>query len=350
MLASRRYGKFALVASGDTVDGVMHPLVARIHPSYRTAFVSWFFARAICWMAYASNEMLAVPLLYAPDYARGAPLWAGWVRLCRALEGQAGIGSLDLGTLVMVGTGELALLVAAVAVYRFARRDELPQTAERATWLWILCPLMALATPVTSWVYAVCGVAVALAALGGQAYLLAAGALAVAIGFRVEAMLVWPGFAWMAYRAYRPGKDSPFGPWAAIFGPLGAFTATIGSAIVLAGDWGVSLRGLHPGSRWRREIVWDGVVAEAPLLLLGTAVVVGIVLVVRAVGRDAGRSLLTAGPALAWPLLHEPSLQAAGALLFAIPAFVVLARQLDDRSFERPTMVAFTVGLLLLMI
>ncbi len=329
----------------------MHPLVARIDPSYRTALVSWFFARAICWMAHAgSGAMSALPLLYAPGYGRGAPLWAGWVRLCRQLDAYPVVGQLDLGTLAMAAGGELALLAGAIAVYRFARRDDLPQTAERATWLWALSPMMALTLPVTGWAYAAGGVAVGFAALGSRAFGLAALALGWAVGIRVEAMLVWPGFAWMAFRAYRPGKDSLLGPWAAIFGPLGVFTSVVGAAIVLAGDWGISLRGLHPGSQWRTSLGFDGPIAEAPLMLVAAAVCLGLVLAVRAVPRDGGRSLLASGPVLVWPLLHEPAFRAAGVVLFAIPALIVLARQLEDRSFERPTVVAFTVGLMVLVV
>lgn len=328
----------------------MHPLVARIHPSYRTAVVSWFFARAIAWMAHASTGVLALPLLFSPEYGRGAPLWAGWVRLGRRLDAYPVLESANLGTLVMIGAGELALLGGAVAVYRFARTDELPQTAERATWLWALCPAMALTAPISSWAFAACGVAAGLAALESRRWFAATLALVLAIGFRAEAMLVWPGFVWTAYRAYRPKKDAGLGPWLATFAPLGAFTGVVGSAIVLAGDYGVSLRGLHPGSEWRTDLAWDGLATEAPVLILAAAAAVGLFLLLRATVRDTGRGLAAAGPLLVWPLLHQPSIRASGALLLAVPAFVVLARNMDDRSFERPAMVAFAVGLLLMIL
>jgi hypothetical protein len=66
--------------------------------------------------------------------------------------------------------------------------------------------------------------------------------------------------------------------------------------------------------------------------------------------KHAGRGLAAAGPLLVWPLAHEPSFHASGALMLAIPAYVVLARNMDDRSFERPTMVAFVVGLFLMIV
>jgi len=327
----------------------MHPLVARIHPSYRTAIVSWFFARAICWLAHAHTGVLALPLLFSPTEGRGAPLWAGWVRVCRQLEHHTVFETLDLGTLVMVGAGELALLAGAVAIYQFARTDELPQTAERATWLWALSPAMALTAPISSWAFAACGVAAALAALESRRWFAATFALAIAIGFRAEAMLIWPGFVWTAYRAYRPEKDNGLGPWLATFGPLASFTGVVGTAMLLAGDYGISLRGLHPDSHWRTELVWDGLAAETPAVILAAGAAVGLFLLLRATVRDAGRGLVAAGPLLVWPLLHQPSVAASGALLLAVPAFVVLARNIDDRSFERPAMVAFTVGLFLMI-
>ena len=326
----------------------MHPLVARIHPSYRTAIISWFFARAICWMAHASTGMLALPLLYSPAYARGAPLWAGWVRACRSLEEYALWDLGGAGTVAMVVAGELALLVAATAVYRFARRQELPQTSERATWLWMLTPAMALTAPVSSWTFAAAGVAVGLAAVRSNAFYLGALALGVAVGFRVEAILVWPGFVWTAYRAYRPAKDSSFGAWLTFFAPLSAFTAVVGAAALFAGTWGMSIRGLHPATEWRTDFVWRGLGAEAPVLILATIAVLVVVLLVRSAPRNAGRALVAAAPPLVWPLLHEPVFEASGTLLFAVPAFVVLSRNMDDRSFERPAMVASAVALLLL--
>ena len=329
----------------------MHPLVARIHPSYRTAVVSWFFARASVWLAHAAGGVLALPLLYSPSYGDGAPLWAGSVRLGRYLEAQYPLWELaGAGTLALVVAGELALLASAIAVYRFARRNELPQTAERTTWLWMLAPVMALTAPVSSWNFAIFGVAVGLAAINTQRYLGAIVAVALAIGFRVEAILVWPGFAWMAWRNYRPAKDPAWGPWAAILAPLAAFTATVGSVMLFAGRWGMSMRGLHPGSRWRSGLAWDGFVAEAPLLLVGIVALVALVLLVKSAARDAGQALLASGLVVIWPLLHTPSFQASGALLFAVPAFVALARHLNDRSFERPLVVASVVGLMLLIV
>lgn len=328
----------------------MHPIVARIHPSYRTAFVAWFFARSLSWMAYATSGAGALPLLWAPSYGEGAPLWALWVRGCRSLETYTIFGETGAGTAAMVVGGELALLVAAAALYRYARREELPQTAERATWFWCLSPVMALTIPVSAWNFGLSFLVLALAALRFQRFFAATAAIALAIGFRIEAVLVWPGFVWLAYRSYRPGKDSGTGPWMAAFGPLAAFTAVIGGVMMAAGRFGMSMRALQPGLSWRSELVWDGIGAEAPLLIAGALVAAAILTLVRAAARDSGMALVTAAPVLLWPLLHVPLLRASGAFLMAIPAFVACARELDDRSIERAAMVASVGGLVLLCV
>jgi len=328
----------------------MHPLVARIHPSYRTALTAWLFARTICWSVSLRTGWGATPLLNAPSTGAGTPLWAAWLRICRRLEVYELWNGVDAGTGLAVVGGEVALLASAVAIYRFVRRDELPQTAERATWLWVLAPSMGVTVPASSWNFALLGASVGLAALGARRFGIAAAAVAVAVGFRVEALLLWPGFVWYTLESYRPGKDSGAGLWAAAFGPLAAFTATVASAMLLAGEWGVSVRSLHPASTWRTDFEWNGLAAEAPLLAVSSVVLIGLVLLLRSVRRDRGRALVAAAPALAWPLLHDPVSEACGALLLAIPAFGVLARHLEDPSRERPAMVAAATGLALWLV
>lgn len=325
----------------------MHPLVARIHPSYRTALTAWLFSRALCWGMSLRAGWGALPLLHAPSYTGGTPLWAAWVQLCRGLEQYESWFGMGAGTWLAVAGGELALLGAAIGVYRFVRREDLPQTAERATWLWALAPAMAVTVPVSSWNFALLGVAVGLAALRSRHFWWASVAVALAVGFRAEAILVWPGFAWLAVGSYRPGKDPASGLWAATFGPLAAFTATVGSAMLMAGRWGVSIRSIHPAASWRSDWAWTGWVAEAPLLAVAVLGAVVLVLLLRSARRDRGRALLASVPVLAWPLLHDPVVPATGALLLAVPAYAVLARYLEDASLERPVMVAWVAGLAL---
>jgi len=325
----------------------MHPLVARIHPSYRTALTAWLFSRAFCWGMSLRAGWGALPLLHAPSYGRGTPLWAIWVDLCRGLEGHELWLGMGAGTWLAVVAGELALLAAAMAVYRFVRREDLPQTAERAAWLWMFTPAMAVTIPVSGWNFALFGVAAGLAALRNRRFWWASAAVALAVGARAEAVVVWPGFAWLAVRSYRAGKDPASGLWMATFGPLAAFTATVGGATVMAGRWGVSIRSIHPAASWRSDLAWNGWIAEAPLIAVALVALVAVVLLVRSAGRDGGRALVASAPAIAWPLLHDPVVPATGALLLAVPAYAVLARHLEDASLERPAMVACVAGLAL---
>lgn len=287
----------------------------------------------------------ATPLLHAPSQGSGTPLWAGWVRICRALEAHELWWGTGAGTVLMVVAGELALLVAAVGIYRFVRREDLPQTAERATWLWALCPAMVVTIPASSWNFAIAGASVGLAAIRSRHFWGATAAVALAIGFRIETVVLWPGFVWLALDAYRPGKDSGAGLWGAAFGPLAAFTASVGSATLFAGRLGISIRSIHPAASWRTDWGWRAIGGDAPLMAVSVVAVLGLFLLVRSVRRDGGRSLLAAAPLLVWPALHDPVSEACGAFLLAMPAFAVLARNLEDISLERPAMVASTVGL-----
>lgn len=86
----------------------MHPLIARIPPSLRTALLATLVAKFVAVVGALRLEIVA---------------WqeSAWL------------------------LAELGLsLVGAIAVYHVVRRQGLPQTAERATWIWATFPLVAL--------------------------------------------------------------------------------------------------------------------------------------------------------------------------------------------------------------
>lgn len=325
----------------------MHPLVARIHPSIRTGVIAWLMSRLILWTAVLAGGATPWPPLGEGAFGRGAPFWVALVEGVRRIT-EVAPPSLAVGaTTTLAVLGELALLAGAIAVYRFARRDDLPHTAERATWLWLAVPAAALTLPVSAWSFAAGAAAIAVASVRGQRWVAGSIALVAGIGFRPEVMLLWPGTTWMAWRVYKSGKHPGWGPLAVSLSPLVAFTALIGGAMALAGRWGISVRTLAPDTAWRAEWAWQGVAAQAPLLLvaLGALLVLGLML--RAFKDIPGAWFALALPALMWPILHDPVLPSAGALFLALPAYVILARALDDRALERPVLVAFLAGLLL---
>ncbi len=321
----------------------MHPLVARIHPSIRTSVTAWLLCRLYVWSFLLLQSQPPTPAFLAGGSPRGAPLWVG------AVEGARQIASLVGGSAEwwLAGAGELVLLAGAVAVYRFARKDDLPHTAERTTWLWLATPAAALTLPVSAWNFAAAGLAVGLASLRGGRWMWATLALVAAVGFRPESLIVGAGIVWMAWRVYQPAKNPTWGPWAVTLAVPAAFTLFVGIAILLAGTWGISVRTLQTGAEWRAHWPWPPGVEDVSLMAAATAVLVVVVLFARHAKRTPLSWPLIALPALVWPLLHDPVLPATGALLFAVPAYVLLARALDDRRMERPVLTASLVGLLL---
>lgn len=328
----------------------MHPLVARIHPSYRTAFLAWFVTRSLLWMATAVAGHSPIPALDAPGFAEGAPGWGFLVVAAESLDVAAGgWGAYGAGALALAALGELAMLGACVAVYRFVRREQLPQTADRATWLWAACPAMVWTLPATDWSFAVAGVAIALAALSASRHIGAGFALLVAMSFKPETILLWPGLALMGWKTYQPGKQHPISPWLTTLGPPAVFSALILLAMSLAGRFGVSLRTLQTGTQWRDSLAWHGLETHFAELVLGAVLVSGLVMAVQQFRQCPKSWPLLALPMLAWPFLHQPPTAAVAAVLLAVPFFAYLGKATGDPSLERPLLTASLGGLLVLV-
>jgi hypothetical protein len=316
----------------------MHPLVARIHPSYRTAFVAWFVTRALLWLTMATSGRSP---LFSPDsFDGGAPAWGLLVY---------GIGALGAhGPLVLAVLAELVLLAGIIGVYRFVRRDQLPQTADRATWLWAACPAMVWTLPAADWSFAIGLVAISLAALSASRHLLSTVALMTAMAFKPEAVFVWPGVAILGWKNYQAGKQHAASPWLTTLGPPAAFSGIMLLAMSMAGRMGVSLRTLQTGSEWRQGFGWQGFSAHVPDLFLAAAAVSALWMAIAYFKQTPKSWPLMVVPCVAWPFLQEPPTAAIAAFLFAVPLFAYLAKASDDPNLERPLLAAFVGGLLVL--
>lgn len=317
----------------------MHPLVARIHPSYRTALMAWFVTRALLWLTVTTSG--GSPLASIDAFDGGAPAWGV---LVYAIDGLA------YGPTMLAALAELMLLVATISVYRFVRRDQLPQTADRATWLWAACPAMIWTLPAADWTFAISLVAVSLAALSASRHLLATVALGVAMAFKPEAIFVWPGIAVLGWKNFQAGKQHPSSPWLTTLGPPAAFTGLILLAMSMAGRLGVSLRTLQTGSQWREGFVWQGFAAHVPDLFLAAVALVAVWLAIAYFKQLPKSWPLMVVPCVAWPFLQQPPTAAVAALMFAVPLFAYLAKVADDPSVERPLLAAFVGALLVLVV
>lgn len=315
----------------------MHPLIARIHPAVRTALLAWLISRSALWVLSTGRP---------DELADGRPL-PGLVDTALGYLG-AGIDSrlaaqiLDLAPWLVA---EISLLVAGVAVYRFARTTGLPRLAERACWLWFFNPVLAMTALDWGAQMAAATGAIALAGVVTARPYRAIAAAVVAVGCRLEFVLLWPALGLAAWRHHCPKRHSTTTLAVAIGALPVAFSAWIGLSWHLAGSASTSLRSMHNGASWRQT---SELIPTVPTELLWVvALVAGVVLALRYLRRFPIWYLVAALPLLIWPLLQVPVYFAATTTAWTLPTFVHLAVATDDRSIERCVLVGLAVGFVL---
>lgn len=320
----------------------MHPLLTPIHPALRTALIAWSLGRLICWLSAHARGCWPWALLTFQD-ASGTLGWSVLVRALLWLDGRAAaIQGISPSAIAMTILSELAILGGLIAVYHIARRDALPQSAERATWLFALSPLMALWTPHPSWSLAISGALIAMAMAERARYVGAALMIGLAVSMRLDAALAAPALAWLGVKAWAPGRAHPLAPWALGVWGFAQWPLSIFMAMFLGGKLQVSLRTLHP-EPLRSSAAGLDVATMAGLGLLGLA----LALLARARREVPWALALSALPALLWPMLHQPpNLTLFGAWGMAIPLFVALANRLDNPAWERPVLLSLAAGML----
>ncbi len=312
----------------------MHPLVARIHPALRTALTAWLLSRVVIWSA-ASGKSMEVR-----DGTALAGLVGGFV------DGAAAAVPQGLATQLVAFSPwillEVLVLLAGIAVYRFARSTELPQFAERACWLWFFNPVLAITAG--QWgaqMAAACG-ALAIAYIATYRPRRAIAAALVATGCRLEFLLLWPAFAFAAWRHRHDPRHSR-ATLALSFGaiPLG-FALWIGAAIYFAGSAHISMRAVHQDMALRHSL-FPGTTALLELAVVIAVTVAALICLTRLRHFPLWYSL-AALPALGWALAMSPATTAAITTAWALPVFVYLACATDDRSLERPLLLAMALA------
>lgn len=298
----------------------MHPL-ARIDPSIRTAFVAFVVARSALWLG-----LNAANRLTWTTPTTGTPLFTT-------------LTDVVASPWFIAALGELLLFAGVVAVYRFARRDGMPQTADRATWLWIASPAMVFATPGSDFTFAFAFVALAMGAILRPVW--SAIALSAAVALRPEAIVVWPALAW-AWWAYRDGD--PLDRLVLAVLPAAAFAVT-----VLAGVFVGEPAALFAGSTgWRSDLVWHGFWQHSTDLLIGGLLLSALAITLR-MGDETPRGWFWATvPVVLLVAAHEPMFAGLAVLPFAVPFYVQLAKFAHEVDFERILLSASLVGLTLL--
>ncbi len=316
----------------------MHPLLTRIHPALRTALVAWLFSRLTLWLMWPIR----------PDVlGHGQPLPGLLQSLIHQLSDAitSAVASTAVEALPWIAL-ELGLLYAGVCVYRFARTTELPQIAERATWIWMWSPLLALHAADWSGQMAIILATIALASLVSRRPRLAIVAAFFALGCRLELMILWPAFLIAAIAEHNKGKRSTQMEMIAQVAviPL-AFAAWIAASWHLAGQAQTSLRDLHGDTLWRTS---EHLLVAGPIdQLLVAAGLALLFLTLRYFRRLPSWYALAALPLLVLPLAQVPAYPLALLWGAGLPLVVYLALATDDRRVERPLMAALVIAFIL---
>jgi hypothetical protein len=323
----------------------MQSVLARIHPSFRTAMAAWLICRSALWLLYLASGTGELGFGALGETESGGPLWMlagglyGWV-------GSTWSGS-AAGWLFFV-LAEIVFLLSLVHVYRFVRHDALPQTAERATWFWALCPIAGMNFPVTSWTMATAAAVVSLSCARSMRPYVSAFCMIVALGFRLEVLLLWPGILWLAFQVFPRGKSPIHEPLAVAMAPITGACLTVGLGVWMAGSHGVSFRSLHAQGRWRDWAAEMRPVDNPDFLLALAVALIGCTMAVRFRKQiPVWGWLLLSFPALVWPLLHTPSWVHFPVWGLALPLFALVGLSTHDPARERVVIVLFVVGLIL---
>ena len=317
----------------------MHPLIAHIHPAFRTALLAWLLSRGALWLIAAESGAVI---------GGGAPLPGLMASLMGMLEAAVPAGPpLAAVSLLPWVILEATMLAAGLAVYRFARTTELPQVAERACWFWFLSPVLALTAMDWGTQMAAATGALVLGSLVSHRPRQAALASVLALGARPEFVLLWPAVAWAGWKKYRPGKEPAWTPWLSVLTIPLAFIFWVGLTWNLSGVAGISLRELHGETSWRSLEQWASLIQGE--WLFGLALLLGLGLAVRYLQRLPLWYLLVVVPAFFLPLVQIPTELLLVAMAWSLPTAVHLALSTEDRAMERLVLVTLAIGYLMVL-
>lgn len=247
------------------------------------------------------------------------------------------------GALLLTILAEIAALIAIVSVYHFCRKDTLPQTAERATWLFALSPLLLVDFGAES-----LGACLGLLALSSAVHgrmLLGTVAALVATWCMPSVGLITPALLALAMRSRHP--DTPYwAPWMLGLAPLIGVITLVFASFLLAGMGDVSLRSLtaNPAHTLRSlESLQGGIMPTAgdALFLLGLSGAIACAW--RFADNTPGSWAMLTIPLMCWPLIHEHALHFAPLAILAVPLCAWTAKLCEDPARERPLLATCTI-------
>lgn len=311
----------------------MHPLMSHIHPAIRVALLSWLVARGGRYLALmAQGRAPHTHLAIAADATMPVDRLLAW------LHGIAGAH----GSLVLAGLAECLALIAILSLYNFCRKDTLPQTAERATWLFALSPVLWCDFGAAS-VGACLGLLALASAVHGRMWVGCIAAVLATWSMPTVAIMT-PAMIGLAMRARQP-HTPVWAPWAVGSSPVIALTTLVFAGFMLAGMGDISLRSLTstPHTLRSLESLQAGITPSLDDVLFGLGLLGALACAWRFVDNTPRSWPLLTLPVMIWPLLHTDSGALATLVVLAAPMFAYAAKLTEDPERERPLLVTCVI-------
>ncbi len=307
---------------------IMHPLMTHIHPALRVALLSWIIGRGGALLLCLHKGLDILPKVHTSRPLPGDVLLTELFALFGSYSGH-----------IALAIQELLILLAITSIYNFSRKDALPQTAERATWLFALSPLLLYATPLSPMTIGVSGGLLALASAVHGRYLVGIIAALLATFFMPEVALIFPGLLALGLRAKSPSTPAMV-PVALGMTPLISLIGIIFLSFMLAGYHDISIRNLASASPMilSMDTLQHGISPSTPFILFALGLLASIIMAYRYAENTPKSWPLITIPLMVWPILHLNILPLAPLALLAAPLFAYLAKMTEDPALERPVL------------
>lgn len=316
----------------------MHPILATLHPALRTAVLATLLVQGgLLLLAIKAGQSPWLDALPNPQAGSSLPAEVLLHQLSLLLgEPMRGY--------VFLAAQKLCCLITTLGVYHFGRKDMLPQTAERTTWLFAMSPVLWLAPSLPMALAVACGVTALASAVHGRYLLGAVAAMLGALFFPYLAILS-PALLGLGIRARTPHTPAFF-PALLAMSPLLGVSLLIFATFMCAGAMGISMRTLSGAlpAVYNLETLSQGIDLEARHVLFLAGFFLNLVGAYRYAGSTPKSWPLLTLPLFLLPLCFAQSGPLLASVALSIPTFAYASKFAEDPARERP------LGALLLLL
>lgn len=308
----------------------MHPILATLHPALRTAVLATLLTQGgLLLLAMQSGQSPWIDALPSSGATHLLPAELLLSRLATLL------GTPLSGHLFLIAQ-KLCCLITTLGVYHFCRKDMLPQTAERTTWLFALSPVLLLTPSLPMAIAAACGVTALASAVHGR-YLIGAVAALVGTFFFPYLAILSPALLGLGLRARTPHTPT-FLPVLLAMSPLIAASLIVFATFMFAGALGISMRALSGAlpSLHAVDAMHQGIDLDTSKLIFLAGFALNLVGAYRYAASTPRSWPLITLPLFLLPLCFEQSSLFFIHILLAIPTFAYASKLTEDPARERP--------------